>query len=143
MGFSAEAKCSSLCAEGSHIWGDSSHGCSLSMMGRTNNCKPSMRQSQLLARAYDHRFYCHFTFVYWGRISSSKSTECFLCEVNSNWKIKVMIESKDEHQLIILYRHIIFKGVLNLDHCFQSVMFSFPNIADVLVGVRQTTNRPQ
>lgn len=110
-------KPNTLCAQSSHVWGDSSHGCSSGMMSRTNNCKSSMLQSQLFAKAYDSRFYCRFTFVYWGRISSSKS------RVLSVWsKIKLENQSDDgtdEHQLIILYRHIIFKGVFNLDHCFQ------------------------
>lgn len=93
-------KQNSLCAQSSHVWGDPRHGCSSGMMSRTNNCKPSMLQSQLLAKAHDNRLYCHFTFVYWGRISSPKSMEYFLCEASSNWKTKVMIERKDEYQLL-------------------------------------------
>lgn len=107
-GFSAKAKYS-MCSELSCL-GRLKPWCRLGMMSRTNNCKSSMLQSQLFAKAYDSRFYCRFTFVYWGRISSSKSR---VLSVWSNIKLENQSDDgTDEHQLIILYRHIILKGFL-------------------------------
>lgn len=78
-----------------------------------------MLQSQLLAKPMTIGFIDIPLLSTGVGFSPQKAQSAFCVKQDQTVEIKVKIERKDEYQLIILYRHTIFKGVCNLDHCFQ------------------------